>query len=74
MEKDIVEGNIGAEANYNIDFVDGKIKAEVKYEGKEAAAGLMVEFGLVEVLKKAAEQSDNKIDDAIVKMVEAALA
>jgi len=72
-KKDIVEGQIGPEAAYDVDFVDGKIKAELKYEGTQAGVGLFVEIGLIDALKKAVEKTDNKIDDAIVKMVEAAL-
>ena len=44
-------------------FIDAKIE-----EGK-----IVVEFSLIEVLKDLAGKSDNKIDDALVELVEKAL-
>lgn len=71
--KNIVDGAIGPEASYDVDFVDGKIKAELKYDGKQADVALVVEIELIEALKVAASKTDNKIDDAMVSMIEGAL-
>ena len=73
MEKQIVDGQIGPEADYDVDFIDGKIVAKLNYAGKFGSAGLSVEIGLMDALRMAAAKSENKIDDTIVNLVEAAL-
>ena len=73
MEKNIMEGEIGAEGEYALDFVEGHIVAKVGYKGKLMGAGLEVNISLIEALKVAALKTDNKIDDGMVAMLEAAL-
>ena len=72
-EKEIVSGEIGPETKYDVDFVDGKIIAKIDYKGEQVSAGSYVSISLIQALKVAALKTDNKIDDKIVKMIEALL-
>lgn len=71
--KNIVDGAIGPEASYDVDFVDGKIQIALKYDGKQADAALTVSVELIQALKIAASKTDNKIDDSMVSLIEGAL-
>jgi len=58
------------------DFVDGKVvlAAEYKEPSGLGVVALTGEVDLIAILTLAAAKTDNKIDDAIVEMVEKALA
>lgn len=70
---DVVDGKIGAEAEYNVDLVEGKIVIEVDYKGKQLETGLFLRLSLVQLLREAAKKTDNKLDDKLVDMIEAVM-
>lgn len=69
MEKDLIDGQLGAEGKYDVDFVDGMIKVDVSYMGAQGEAGLYIKVDIIKMLKIAASKTDNKIDDAAVAMI-----
>ena len=71
--KDLLDGPIGSEAAYDIDFVGGNIIMELKYNGLQASAGVYAKINLINVLEIAASKSDNKIDDQVVAMIKGML-
>lgn len=73
MEKDLVDGQLGAEGKYDVDFVDGKIKVEVSYMGAQGEAGLFIKLDLITLLEVAAKKTSNKIDDAAVAIIKGLL-
>lgn len=73
MEKDLMDGALGSEGKYDVDFVDGKIKVDLSYMGAQGEAGLYIKLDLVAMLEMAAAKTDNKIDDAVVSMIKGML-
>jgi hypothetical protein len=56
-----------------LDFKDGKVVVEAKYASEYIGGSLALEVPLLQIVKLAAAKTDNKIDDKIVEMIEAAL-
>ena len=73
MEKELANGEIGAESGYTLKIIGGKAKLEIAYAGKQANAGLFIEVGIVQLLEEAAKATDNTIDDGLVSLVKVAL-
>ena len=68
-KKDLVEGEIGSEGKYDVDFSEGKILVDIGYKGEQAEAGIYLKLDLIDMLKIAASKSENTIDDAAVAMI-----
>ncbi len=65
----MLEGKLGAEGSYKVEFIGGNIVIMAKTEGAQGAADLTVSFALSEMLKEIAAKSDNKWDDALVEFL-----
>jgi hypothetical protein len=78
MEKDIVEGNIGAVGSYDLEFKGGKLSALVKID-REVGAGLSIEGSMKVsldadmVIDALAAAIPGKIDDVALGLIKAAL-
>lgn len=72
MEKSLVEFKKG-EAALDVDFVDGKLRLSVSYDGKGADAGLYVDVEPDYFLDKLKAVIPGSIDDAIIDMLKGAL-
>jgi hypothetical protein len=70
---EIVKGDLGPEAKYEVVFAEAKLKAELKYAGKMGGAGLFVELGADQVIDALKEAIPGTIDDAIFDVMKAAL-
>ena len=73
MEKALVERAVGSEAKYTVVFKDGKLRAELDYDGKLANAGLHIEIGAEEIIEAIKVAIPVKIDDAILEVIKSAL-
>ena len=70
---DVVEGQIGPESKYDVDLEKGKIVVKLDYAGEQAKAGIYLEVDLMDLLRKGALKTDNKLDDKAVEMIGALL-
>lgn len=70
---DIAKGNIGTEANYEIDIVGKDLVASFNYAGAQLSSATNVKLDLVAILEKIKEKIPGTIDDAIIGVVESAL-
>lgn len=69
----IAEGQLGHEAGYDIELVDGSLKISSKYEGKGGGAQVSVFIKAEYFLDKLAEAVPGKIDDAVIALLKGAL-
>ena len=70
MEKEI-SNELGVEVDYKKE--SKAVKLEVKYDGKGLDSGLYVEVSAEYLLDKLAEKIPGEWDDAVLKMLKAAL-
>lgn len=70
---EIKQGEIGAEANYSLSVVDGKLKLAIKYDGKQADAELAIMLDGSAFLDKLAAAIPGKIDDMVINAIKGAL-
>jgi hypothetical protein len=74
MEKDIVDGKIGNVGSYDVEFKDGKLKAQVAASPAEGvSAGAFIEIDAAMVLDALAKAIPGTIDDALLGVAKAAL-
>ena len=73
MATDLVAGEIGPEAKYDVKIVDGKIVMAVKYDGAEADAELLVKIEAGMFVDKLAAAIPGQIDNAILAVLKGAL-
>lgn len=74
LEGKEVEGKLGTGGGYSVDVdAKGMVRAEVNYAEGALKGGAFIELDLVDLLEKAALKSENKLDDAAVKMIKSAL-
>lgn len=66
MEKEIVAGEIGSEANYKVEIKEGKLQASLVYQGKQAGVGANVNIGIGAVLDAIKEAIPGHFDDALI--------
>ena len=72
MEKSLVEFKKG-ESSVDVDFVDGKLRIALAYDGKGADAGLYIDVEPDYFLDKLKAVIPGQIDDAIIEMLKGAL-
>jgi hypothetical protein len=65
-DKELAQGSIGPEANYDIAFKGGKLVLALNYQGKQAGAGVNVTVGVGELLDKLKETIPGHFDDAVI--------
>lgn len=68
----LVGGSIGPEAQYDLQFVDGKLVMSVKYDGMGTDAEIKVLLEVDYFCDKLAEAIPGQIDDQIIKFLKAA--
>ena len=69
----IVQGHVGAETAYDLDFVGGKLVFNVKYNGAQASAGFTVGVSIDLLMDKVKDKIPGKVDDAIIELLKGAL-
>jgi hypothetical protein len=65
----MLEGKLGAEGSYKVEFIGGNIVVMAQTQGAHGAADLTISLALSEMLKEVASKSDNKWDDALVEFL-----
>ena len=70
MEKNI---EISNEANFDLEFKEGKLMLKCGYDGKGLDAGLYIELEADYFLDKLAEKIPGKLDDTVIAMLKGAL-
>lgn len=73
MEKEIVAGEMGKVAKYDVAFKEGKLVAELMHDDGMLSAGLKVAIDAEKVLDALAAAIHGTIDDALIGVVKAAL-
>lgn len=75
MEKEIVAGNLGSIANYDVEFKGGKLIAKLDAEKAEYGikAGVFFEAGAEAVIDAIARAIPGTIDDVLLGIVKTAL-
>jgi len=61
----LVEKDLGAEGKLKLDFVGGKVRLDVSYDGKQADAGLYVELDASQFIDMLTEAIPGTLDDMI---------
>lgn len=74
MDKDLVAGNIGPEASYDIALKGSKVELTVKYAGQLGGVGLVLDLDAKGFLEKLKALIPGTIDDAIINIVESGIA
>ena len=67
---DIVQGNVGSEAKYEVDVVGKNLVVKFDYKGKELSSSHSAELDLVAILEKIKVAIPGTIDDAIISAVQ----
>lgn len=70
---DVVKGEIGPEAKYNLELKDGGVLLTLEYSGADTSAKLEVKLGVDQFLKKIEDMIPGEIDNAIIDGLRAAL-
>lgn len=73
MSTDLVAGELGPEAKYDVKIVEGKVIMAIKYDGVETDAELVVKIDAGLFLDKLAAAIPGQIDDAIIAVLKGAL-
>lgn len=73
MDKSLIEGNLGKELNYELEFVDGELCFLFGYDGKGIDAGTYVKLEPEYFLDKLAEAIPGNVDDAVIAAIKAAI-
>ncbi len=69
-----VEGKIGSGGQYKVDINDsGIVRIESSYAEGGIEGGAFVQADIIDLLRKLAAKSTNKLDDAAVNMIAGAL-
>jgi hypothetical protein len=66
MEKKIVEGQLGKEAVYKVEFKEGKLCAEVLYDSPMFDAGVVLKLDAETVLEALKKAIPGAIDDVVI--------
>jgi len=70
---DVVQGQVGPEAAYDVKVEGGKLIIVAKYDGAETDAELMVKVDAAAFIDKLAALIPGSIDDAVLGVIKAAL-
>lgn len=70
---DLVKGDIGPEAKYDVKFEDGKLKLGVSYEGALAGSSVEVHVGAKQVLEALKKVIPGVVDDVVLDAASKAL-
>lgn len=73
MSTELVAGELGPEAKYDVKIVEGKVIMAVKYDGAETDAELLVKIDAGMFIDKLAAAIPGEIDDAILAVLKGAL-
>lgn len=73
MEKDIIDGKIGAVGAYDLEFKEGELRFVVKISHLGMIAELKLGIGADQVLDALAKATDTPIDDAIYNVIKQGL-
>lgn len=73
MSSDLVAGELGPEATYDVKLVEGKLVIAAKYDGAETDAELKVAIDAGLFMDKLAALIPGTIDDAIIAVIKGAL-
>ncbi len=73
MEKDIVEGNIGAVGSYDIEFKGGKLTAKVGVGHSGVSGNISLEFNSDAIIDALCKAIPGQIDDALGAILKNAL-
>jgi len=69
----LVEGQMGPETTYTLEFQEGKLRLGMKYDGKQADAEVYISLEAIEFLKMLKGVIPGQIDDKIIDILAAAL-
>lgn len=72
-EKQLAEGNLGAVGQYDIDFKEGKLCAELKASHGAVEGSMVVKLDAGAVLDAVAKAIPGQVDDAVFGLIKAAL-
>lgn len=70
---ELVDGKLGNNASYSVDFINGDIIISGSYDGAFGEVTLDMALSLLSVLELAAKSTDNTIDDSLVALLSRAL-
>lgn len=73
MSTDLVAGELGPEATYDVKLVEGKLVIAAKYDGAETDAELKVAIDAGLFVDKLAALIPGTIDDVIIAVIKGAL-
>lgn len=75
MDKELVQGNLGEVAKYDVEFKEGKLVAAINAEAAQGMveAGMVVKLDAGKVLDALAKAIPGTMDDAMIGVVKAAL-
>jgi len=73
MEKDIVDGKIGAVGAYDVEFKEGKLVAKLDVEKVGVGASVAVFIKAEAVLEAIKKAIPGQIDDAVLNILEGVL-
>ncbi len=63
---DLVKGDIGPEAQYDVAFVGGKLQAKLKYDGAMGGGSVEMHIGVEQVIAAIKVAIPGQIDDLIL--------
>jgi hypothetical protein len=66
---EIVNGNIGPEASYDVSFAAGSANITVSYKGADASASLQLSISAVQLLSDLQAKASNEIEKAAIATV-----
>lgn len=66
MDQEILKGNIGPEAQYKLEFKDGKLCIEGGYAGADMDAGIFLKIHAGHVLEALKKAIPGTIDDLVI--------
>ena len=64
---------VKGEGSLNLKFEEGKMKFEVKYDGKQADAALVIELDSGAYLDMLKEAIPGELDDTVIELLKAAM-
>jgi len=73
MEKDIIDGNIGAVGSYDIEFKQGKLTAKVGVGHSGVSGNISLEFNSDAIIDALCKAIPGQIDDALGAILKNAL-
>lgn len=73
MEKDLVSGNLGKDAKYDVAFKEGKLVLELDADFGLLTGGVVVKVDASSVIDAIEKAIPGQLDDAVLEMLKGAL-